>query len=539
MTAAAPTRAGFAGTPTLLRLAARRDRIGVPLGVAALVAMVASTARATLGLYPDATSALPATRDVIDNPALVALYGPLSDPTSLDALATFKTVLLGALFLCLLAYAIVRRHTRTEEEEGRLELLGAGVVGRRAPLAAAVIAATAAVIVTSGLVTAAAVLVGLAADGSIALGVGWAAVGLTWVGVTAVAAQVASTTRGTAALAVGALGIAYAVRIAGDSAPDDSALRHLTWLSPLGWVEKIAPYGANRLAVGLLGLAAYVVLVGVSFALLERRDLGGGLLAPREGPATGRISTPFGLAARLARGTVLAWLVGVTVLGSVIGAVADNVQGFLESPQVRDLLERLGGSFGDLVDLYFATEFGFAAVAAAALGVTLTVRLRGEEASGRAEPLLATPTRRLPWALAHVGLAVGATTLVMASLGVVIGLVRGAQVGDVPGQVVSLLGAAIVTLPAVWVCIGVAVLLFGLAPRWTSAAWAVLLAFFGVGEFGPLLELPGWLVDLSPFSHLPGLPGGDLRVLPLVVLTATAAGLVAIGLGGLSRRDIG
>ena len=42
----------------------------------------------------------------------------------------------------------MRRHTRTEEEDGRFELLAAGVVGRRAPLAAAVALATPAVLAT-------------------------------------------------------------------------------------------------------------------------------------------------------------------------------------------------------------------------------------------------------------------------------------------------------------------------------------------------------------------------------------------------------
>lgn len=529
---------GFAGTGTLLRLAARRDRVMIPASVLAVVAVVAAGAKATKDLYPSPALAVAAMQEALSNPAVVALYGPVSDPTSVDALATFKTVLMGAVFLVLLVYVVVRRHTRTEEEEGRLELLGGGVVGRRAPLAAAIVLATATVLVATLLVTAASVQAGLDANGSIALGVAWATAGLTWVGVTAVAAQLAGTARGAAGFALGALAVAYVVRVLGDGAPEGSIARQLSWLSPLGWVNKVEAYGANRLWVGALGLIAYAALVLLAFVLLERRDLGSGIFAGRTGPARGRLRTTGALARRLATGTVLGWVVGVAVLGSVMGSVAPNVETFLSSEQMRELLARIGGSSGTIIDTFFATELGFAAVAVSAMGIALTLRLRWEETSGRAEAVLATRTRRIGWAVSHLLVALVGTAIVLAVMGLTLGLVRGGQVGDVPGQVGSLVSAALLRLPAVWVCIGMALAFVGLAPRWTGFAWGVLLAFFAIGEFGELLELPGWLVDLSPFGHLPLLPGGELEWTPLVLLTLVAAALVGAGLRGIRRRDI-
>ena len=51
--------------------------------------------------------------------------------------------------------------------------------------------------------------------------------------------------------------------------------------------------------------------------------------------------------------------------------------------------------------------------------------------------------------------------------------------------------------------------------------------------------LPHWLSDLSPFERVPQLPAASLTLLPLVVMSAVAAGLTLIGLTGLRRRDIG
>ncbi len=181
----------------------------------------------------------------LSNPALVAMYGPISS-LGIDSIATFKSVLLGGVFLALLAYVVVRRHTRTEEEAGRLELLGAGVVGRRAALTAAVLLGTFAVLLTVVLTVVWSIAVGLDPAGSVALGVTWLVIGLSWVGVTAVAAQLTSSTRGTAGWSLGALAVAFLVRAVGDTAAADSPARFLSWLTPLGWGVKVSPFGENR-----------------------------------------------------------------------------------------------------------------------------------------------------------------------------------------------------------------------------------------------------------------------------------------------------
>ena len=165
--------------------------------------------------------------------------------------------------------------------------------------------------------------------------------------------------------------------------------------------------------------------------------------------------------------------------------------------------------------------------------------MRAEETSGRLEVLLATRVTRLRWASAHLVDAVVATGLVVSAAAVVAGLVDGRRTGDPARSVAGLLVAGLSTLPAVWVCIGVALLLVGIGPRLTGLAWAALLAFLVLGEFGSLLGLPTWLTALSPFTHLSQLPGGELAVSPLLGLTLVAGALAAAGLVGLRRRDLG
>lgn len=532
------SRTGLTGTMSLLRLAARRDRVLVPASALGLAAFVALSAQATFALFPDLKSAQASMAPTLANPALVAMYGPISS-LGIDSIATFKSVLLGGVFLALLAYVVVRRHTRTEEEAGRLELLGAGVVGRRAALASAVILGTSAVLLTVVLTTVWSIAVGLDAAGSVALGVCWLVIGLAWVGVTAVAAQLTSSTRGTAGWSLGALAVAFLVRAMGDTAAADSPVRFLSFVTPLGWGVKVSPYGENRFWVVVPGLALYAALVAVAFALLERRDLGAGVLPSRAGHERSAITTPYALTARLARGTLFGWVVAYVVLGLVLGSISGSVETFVDSPEVADMLRAMGGNAGNVTDLFFSTELHFAAIGAAALSIALVTRMHTEETTGRLEAVLATPVRRILWALGHVALAIGASALVMVVGAAVAGAVHGADIGDVGGTVGRLVGAALSTLPAVWVALAVALLLYGAVPRFTGLAWAVLILFLVLGEFGDLLDLPGWLVDLSPFTHLPALPGGDLGWAPLLWLALVAAAVGAAGLASLRRRDIG
>ena len=90
-----------------------------------------------------------------------------------------------------------------------------------------------------------------------------------------------------------------------------------------------------------------------------------------------------------------------------------------------------------------------------------------------------------------------------------------------------------------WLPGGIAVALFGLLPRLSSAAWGAVALFLLLGQFGAALRLDQPLLDLSPFTHIPKVPGHEIGPVPLVWLTAVTVVLTVAGLAGLRRRDIG
>jgi ABC-2 type transport system permease protein len=528
----------FTGTGQLARLALRRDRVLLPLWIALFAAVAGLSAAATVDLYPTVDSRMVAAVNINRAPSLVALYGRVYDPTSLGAVALWKMAGFGTALVCALALVIVVRHTRAEEEHGRLELVGAAVVGRLAALTAALLVAVGACLGIGLLTAAALTATGLPPAGSLAFGMAWASAGIVFSAVAAVAAQITRGARAAVGITAAALGAAYLLRAVGDAA-GDGGVGWLSWLSPIGLAQQVRAFAGERWWVFAVLVAVAIALTGCAYALAARRDLGAGLIADRPGPSAAApgLRSPLALAWRLQRGALLAWMAAFAVIGLVLGNLAANVGGLLDSPQARELITLIGGEKG-ITAAFLAAELGIMGVIVSIYGVQAATRLRSEETGQRAEPVLATAVSRTSWACSHLAVALFGTLALLLTAGLAAGIGDALQLGDT-GRLWSVVAGALVQFPAAAILIGIVIAAFGLFPRATGAGWAALIAFALLGEVGPLLKLDQWVMDLSPFAHVPKLPGGEVAVASLLWLTAIAAGLIAIGLAGFRRRDIG
>ena len=387
------------GVWELVRLALRRDRVMIPAWVLGLGAAVAVTASSYVELYSDEASRRDVVATLGSTPATLALYGRIYDDT-VGALVAWRLGGIALALAGLMSILIVVRHTRADEETGRAELVGAGVVGRHAPLAAALAVAGIADAALAVVVILGVLATGLGFTGALALGLTFALVGFAFAAVAAVAAQLSESARAANGIAVAVLGGAFMVRAVGDAGP-----HWLSWLSPLGWGQQVRAFAGDRWWVLLLLLAFAALLVGAAVRLAAARDLGAGILPPRPGPARGSLASPLALAWRLQRGALAGWAAGFLILGAAFGSIAQDIADVIgDSPDVIDAVQRLGGG-QDLVDAYLASTLQILALIAAGYSIQATLRLRGEETSGRAEPLLATAVSRVRWALGHAFVA--------------------------------------------------------------------------------------------------------------------------------------
>ncbi|CAL9525310.1 ABC transporter permease [Streptomyces sp. enrichment culture] len=517
----------LAGTGTLLRFALRRDRVLIPVWVAVNALMVLSMPGTIKGLYGTAAERADLMRQMETNASLRALVGPVFDD-GLGALTAWRVGLYAGALAAVMSLLIVVRHTRDEEESGRQEVVASGMVGRRAPLTAALLAAAVANAVLALLIAVG--LGGQGAAGAAALGLGVAGVGMLFATMAAIVAQLTESARLARGLTAAVLGGAFVLRAAGDSATDDGS-SVLTWVSPLGWLENLRAFAGERWWVLLLIAAATVAQGAVAYGLAGRRDLGMSFLPTRPGPAAGRLGTAGALAWRLQRGSVLGWSIGFFLAGVVYGGMTEGAADLVgDNEQAREIIERMGGQAG-LTDAFVSAMVGMLGLVAALYVVASVLRLSGEETSGRAEPVLAGAVGRLRWAAGHLVIAFGGAALIMLLAGLGFAAGYGQDVG-------AILGACLVQLPAVWVIGGAAVLLHGLLPRAAVAGWAVAGAVLLLGWVGPALDVPQTVLDVSPYGHLPKLPGGEMSWSPVLVLVLIAAALVGTGLAGLRRRDV-
>jgi ABC-2 type transport system permease protein len=517
-------RRALAGTQLLLVTALRRDRLLLPLWALLIVVVAVGGGASVDSTYPT-EQAVQDRYDQIQALPMFVLFQSQAFAATSEALVAQQAFGGTTIFAAIGAVLFVVRHTRSEEQRGRLELVRSSAVGHAAPLAAAVLLvgltglliglASAAGLVATGLPTTGSVLLGLIATGAV-----WIAVA-----VTAVLTQVFEHTRTAGAVAVVIVYGLHFVRGLGHLT--DTAW--VTWASPSGWLEGTRAYAGDRWWPLAPVLAAVVAALALAFALSARRDLGAGLVPARRGHATApaSLSGAAGMAWRQNRMPFLVWTLAFVALGLAFGSGgAAAVADYARSPWAADYAAAIG--LDDPAAAFFVYVEFVLVFPVAAYAILTLLRVRHDEVSGIAELTLAAPVARVRWVATSVGAALAGSATILALLGLTLA-------ATAPG-IDGVLPVALRLIPAVWVLIGVATLTFGLAPRATvPVAWLALT----IGVFGEILVKAG-LPDVvylatSPFAHVS--PYYTTPWSPYVLL-ALAAGLITAGLAGVRRRDL-
>lgn len=518
----------FAGTSLLVRQHLRRDRVIVPVWMLVMMVLSYASAAATADLFSTTADQVRLATSINEQPALRALYGPILDPHAVGELSMSKLTVLYAMAASILFVILVRRHTRVEEESGRAELVGATVVGRDAPMAAAVGECLALATALGILVSLAAIAGGLEVAGSCWFGLTWVGTGWVTTAAAAVACQLSASARTCAAIAAGMLGGAYAVRALGDG----FRATWLSWLSPLGWNTQLRAWSDPRGWVLLLYPALCAALLLAARILRSHRDLGSGLLAARPGRVEGAtwLASPLGLSLRVHRSTLALWSVAVGGLGVAFGAMAPGLDDVIESVGGgQELIDRLGGAM-------IAAVLSVVAMVITCFGITVVAHAAGDESGGRVEIVLATGASRGRWFAATALTAVGGASWLLLLAGLTLAIGYAAAGGHDPG---SSIAAAVAWIPAVALVIALALLGWALRAAWSVLGWVALGVFLLLTLVGELLELPDWLVRLSPYSAVPNYPAQAWAWPPLIALTVLTAAVVAAAWWRFPSRDIG
>lgn len=527
----------------LLRQRLRRDRVQLPLWILGTTALAAAAVGGVEESFDTEADRVTVLATVMANPVILMFRGLPSGPSA-PQVALFLIFPFLAMLAGFMNTLLAVRHTRTEEEQGRAELISATPAARFTPLTATILYGVAANAVLGLLVAAVYVGSGYPAAGSWISGLAVSSVGLFFLGAGFLAAQLMRTSRGANSLAAWVLVAAHATAGLGNAlgtpSSDLTRMRSgwLTWLSPFGWAENTRPYDENIVWPALIGIMAGIVLTVIASAVQTVRDLGEGVVPQRRGRAWAppSLGFPAGLVWHLTRGAALGWAIGAFLAGLLatsLASVVNEIGTKIESVQkIFEALTTNGGLEQGMVVIFYLVVGVLAACAA----VQTVIRARQEEVHGTAEPVLASAVDRMRWLGGYLQVALLTVVLTVAAAlaGSTLGAAR-SRWSLMQDAVLAGIGQA----AAACVFLAVTALVFVLAPRATIVVgWLLVLVALMVGILGPLFSLPEWLVRLSPFAQAPtlGADGVDVKGVWWLLLVAVAAAAASVAL--MRRREL-
>ncbi|WP_142827552.1 ABC transporter permease [Planococcus soli] len=528
----------FDGTGTLMRFVLRRDRLRLPIWLVSFAAISAIIALAFVGLYQNAEERQ-AMAETMRNPAMTAMVGPGYglDNYTVGAMTAHEMLLMTAVVVGLMSILLVTRHTRTDEEDGRIEMIRSLPVGRLSNLLSILLVLIGANIVLALLTAFSLTVLGIESmdfEGSLVYGSALGASGMIFAGVAAVCAQLSPNSRNTLGLSIAVLLFAYMIRAIGDVTNEA-----LSWISPLNWILRSEAYVNNYWWPILITVAGALVLMVLALYLNSIRDLGSGFLPsrPGKGKASKSLLSPFGLALRLQRTGLIAWGAGILLIGASYGSVLGDLESFFEDIDLMQQMIAQAEGFS-LTEQFIPVLMAVMAILGTIPVLMAILKLKTEEKNGRLEHILsrAVSRNRLMGSYLAMAIVTGFIMLSLAALG--LGLVGNAMMEEqLPlGMFYS---AGLAYLPAMLAMIGVAMLLIGWAPNAASMVWLYLAFSFFVIYLGGLFQFPEWVAKLTPYGYVSEIPIEEIDFLNAGILIVVAAVLMMIGMIGFNRRDIG
>lgn len=467
------------------------------------------------------------------SPGMVAMIGKISCMATIGGAVWTKIWMFTALTLGIGMVFQVTKGARADEENGRTEIFRSRPFGIHSTLASVVSGALILCLVIGILSTLA--CIGLKLDpagtgitGSIIFGLSVASIGWLGVGVGALTNQLSASS--SLANSTGSIIIVvfYCMRMIGDMGSNDT----LTWLSPIGWGEKMAPWAQNRgwLVIPVIILTA--ALLAAAFVIESRRDYGSGILQEKKGKsqATPLMRHSWGLILHLYKGSIIGWSIGVALAGLMFGSVTNSMLSLFSDTDVPMLK-------GSGIEALMGLLLCFIGLVSVVLPMLIMTGLRSDEAKGLTEAQLAGGISRGRIVLERFAVGTAATALLLILGGASFGLSYGVVANDM-SQIGKLAIDSLVYLPGIMAIMGVIVLLFGLIPRATiPVTWFIYGAMYFDVLLSDALKLPKWAANIMPFIGTPRVPYQDFNASVFGYLAAAVV-FVLLGMIGLRGRDV-
>ena len=526
----------FTGSRTLSRFIFRRDRLNLPIWILSIVLFASAFIPIfkTILVPSESMSML----EMLKNPAMVALIGPVYGAENYTTGAAYGNMML--LFSVMIAGAMniffVARHTLQDEELGRLEVVRSLPIGRLSNLSATLLSSAIINLLLFVLTSGAMYALhedGMTLGGCMLFAASLSVIGFFFSALMAVICQLTSNNRTGIALSMIMLFVLYFLRAIGDV-----SLEGLSLVSPLGLVLRTKVFVENNWLPIVLILLISVALCLLAFYFANRRDLGSGLLPEKKGKShlSAFSSTPYGLAFRLTKSSIIIWCIVIFSFAGMYGSVFGDLDRFLSE---NEFLQQI---FSSNPDFSFAEQFIVLLMVIMSMIGTIPVlsfinRVASEEKSGLAENILSKSVSRKTFMSAYV-LPAFLISIIVQTLSALGFWSVGSMVLSTTPSLSLFLTSAFLYLPAMWCFLSLGILLIGISPSLSSLSYIYLgYAFFSV-YLGKIAGLPEWLQKLSPFGNIPQYPIEEVSPLPITVCLLLSIAFAISGYYFYQRRDL-
>jgi ABC-2 type transport system permease protein len=511
----------------------RRGAVIVAVVCAGMSAIVAVQYRTTFQGSIDQAGL----RALTENPAIRILFGP---PVALDDAGGFTVWRTGTPVLVLASVWILlaaTRITRGEENAGRCDVLLAGRLRMVDIVVRCLLAVGGCAVFISAAVGASLLAAGTDATGALVYATAILGVTATFATAGVLAAQIMPTRPAAVGATVGVLGLGLMLRMLADGA---RALAWSAWTTPFGLTARAAPYADNRIAP-LLVLACLPLALAASALLIARhRDVGAGLVAVATSrpPRTRLLGSLGGFAVRRGIRSTIGWAIGISAYFLLVGAlIASILEFFDQNRRFAELAAAAGFAGLDSANGFAAALFSLLAIPTGLYAATRLASMVADEKARRWTALFAAPVSRTRLAAIEVGEVTVGVVVLHATAALAIW--AGAVITGTPLTFGAALAGALNSAPIAWLSVGAAAFAVGWLPSAVGAIGALpVVGGFLLNVITQGMHAPAWVVNLSPFAHLPAVPSVPPGWATVAALTGIGAIMTAIGLAGYARRDL-
>ena len=521
----------------LMAFTLKRDKFWLPIWLIAVIVSAISFAP----LFPalaETKEEIAILAETMKSPVMVALTGPIYGDEYTYGIMFIQTMLVWLIILvAIMNIFFVVRHTRKDEEDGRIEILRSLPVGKASNLFSVTVLMVAfnlIIAIGSGFGLYALKTEGMDFKGCILFGFALGACGIFFAVLAMLFAQLSSTSRGSTGFSIAVLGCLYLLRAYGDLENDKFSL-----LTPFGLAGRVQFFYKNDIWPLLVLLTVSVVVFIIAFLLNTRRDLGASLLPERNGRehAPKSLNGPFGLSFRLVKGTIIAWGVTILIFAASYGSVFGDLTDFYNSNELFKAMIGAQGNSDEMMNSMVATLMLIMALIAVVPAVSVVLRLKTEAKKGRLEQIYALPVSKSKNIFGYFIHGVGAVVLMQALC--VIGIWGSSEVSlKDPIALHVFVKTALNFMPPMLIFAGLAVFLIGVCPKATSLVWYYLVFCFVMSYIGNFLEMPKWAMKISVFGIIAHYPAKSIEITPIILLLAATCILTVIGIVAYRKRDL-